>query len=65
MDDISENRNPNFSSTNYLVRGTDFDNIETLGNYSEEDLLQNRINASAFMVLKSIETGVIGSSKNY
>ena len=65
MDDISENRNPNFSSTNYIVRGTDFDNIETLGNYSEEDLLQNRINASAFMVLKSIETGVIGSSKNY
>ena len=32
MDDISENRNPNFSSTNYIVRGTDFDNIETLGN---------------------------------
>ncbi len=65
MDDIVENRNPNFASTNYLVRGTEFDNIETLGNYSEEDLLQSRINASAFMVLKSIETGVIGSNTEY
>lgn len=63
-DELKENVDPNFASTNYQIRGTAFDNIATLREYSDKDSLQNRINVASFLVYKAIEEGVIGGSNH-
>ncbi len=65
MEEVSETVDPNFASTNYGIRSTAFDNIETLAQYNDDTELEDRINASAFIVLKGIATGVIGSDTSY
>lgn len=60
-DELKENPDPNYASTNYLVRGTDFDSIASFDQLAEADLIQQRINVSAFLVLRAIENGVLGS----
>ncbi|NLF21063.1 MAG: M28 family peptidase [Clostridiaceae bacterium] len=60
FDELKENVDPNYASTNYRVRGTGFDNSESLKSFSDDELLTTRINVSAFLVFKAIENGVLG-----
>lgn len=63
-DELKENVDPNFASSNYRVRGTAFDKIAVLDRLSTRDLLQNRINLASFLVFKAIEGGVLGGENH-
>ena len=65
VEELRDNNDPNFASSDFKVRGTEFDNIETLNEYMADNLLKDRINVSAYLVLKSIATGVIGADTEY
>ncbi len=65
FDELHENADPNYASTNYQVRGTDFDSIASFAQLAEDDLIESRINVSAFLVFKAIENGVLGSETPY
>ena len=65
LDDFVESVDPNYSSTGNMVRSTAFDNLDSLREFKDADLLENRINAAAYIVLKGIESGVIGARTDY
>lgn len=63
-DTLKENVDPNFASTHYVVRGTEFDNVETLKKFSDKDLLMNRINAASYLVYCAVKSGVLGGNNH-
>ncbi len=55
--DVTESEHPAFEASGGIVSGTDFDNTYTLRVSLGTEILQNRINASAFILLKAIQKG--------
>ncbi len=62
--DLKENVDPNFASSEYRIRGTAFDNISVLKEYSDANTLEHRINTAAFLVYRAIEEGVMGGTNH-
>lgn len=55
--DVTESEHPAFEITNGLVSGTDFDNTYTLRVSLGTDILEDRINALAFILIQAIHKG--------
>lgn len=60
QEDLAENNDPNYQSTNFKVSGTAFDNTESLEKLSEKQFLERRINATVYLVYLALEQGVLG-----
>jgi len=58
LDDHKESRNPFFSESNGMIRGTGNDSYAKLSEIFEEDRLINRIKNTAFLLIKAIEKGI-------
>lgn len=60
FEELKENVDPNFASSDYRVRGTEFDNVTTLDEFVGEESLTNRINAASYLVYAAIKSGALG-----